>query len=218
MMPYVTERTMPAKAADWLKRISPFNRHAMRLIPGKSALIVVDMQMFFLDPGSPTHACGGPGARPAVKRLVAAFRRAKRPVVFTRHVHHPTGMDLGLMGWWWEGACFEGSEASEIHPDLAPLPGEKIVFKHRYSAFDNTDRETTLRCLGIGDLVVCGVMTNLCCESTARDAYFRDYRVFVPADGTGTITEEMQMASLLNLAFGFAYVTSSGKLISQLKR
>lgn len=61
-------------------------------------------------------------------------------------------------------------------------------------------------------------MTNLCCESTARDAYFRDYRVFVPADGTGTITEEMQLASLLNLAFGFAYVTSSGKLIAQLKR
>ena len=218
MKPYVTERTMGAKAAAWLRKIGPFNRHTMRLAPGKSALLVVDMQMFFLDPGSPTYACGGPAALPAVKRLIAAFRRAKRPVVFTRHVHHPTGLDLGLMDWWWEGKCFEGSEASEIHPDLAPLPGEKVIFKHRYSAFYGTDLETVLRCLGINDLVVCGVMTNLCCESTARDAYFRDCRVFIPADGTGTITEEMQVASLLNLAFGFAYVTTGGKLVAQLMR
>lgn len=218
MKPYVTDRTMEAKASGWMKAIEPFNRHAMRLDRGKSALIVVDMQMFFLDPGSPTYACGGPAALPAVRRLVAAFRRAKRPVIFTRHVHHPAGLDLGLMGWWWEGKCFEGSEASEIHPDLAPLQGEKVIFKHRYSAFYGTDLETVLRCMGIGDLVICGVMTNLCCESTARDAFFRDFRVFVPADGTATITEEMQLASLLNLAFGFAFVTISGKLVAQLKR
>jgi nicotinamidase-related amidase len=121
------------------------------------------------------------------------------------------------MGWWWEGRCLEGSEAGEIHPELRPLPGEKVVTKHRYSAFYNTDLETVLRCLKIEDLVVSGVMTNLCCESTARDAYFRDYRVFIPADGTGTITEEMHLASLLNLAFGFAFVTTGDRLIAQVK-
>jgi nicotinamidase-related amidase len=102
-----------------------------------------------------------------------------------------------------------GRERPAGHRHAEVLPG---------SGFYNTDLETVLRGLKIEDLVVSGVMTNLCCESTARDAYFRDYRVFVPADGTGTITEEMQLASLLNLAFGFAYVTSSGKLIGQLKR
>jgi nicotinamidase-related amidase len=56
--------------------------------------------------------------------------------------------------------------------------------------------------------VVSGLMTNMCCESTARDAYYRDYRVFFPADGTGSISEEMHLASLLSLAFGFAYVTT----------
>jgi isochorismate hydrolase len=66
------------------------------------------------------------------------------------------------------------------------------------------------------DLVISGVMTNLCCESTARDAHFRDYRVFIPAGGTGTIAEEMHLASLLNLAFGFAYVTMSDDLIPQI--
>jgi len=84
-----------------------------------------------------------------------------------------------------------------------------VVLKHRYSAFHNTDLETVLRCLKVEDVVVSGVMTNMCCESTARDTYYRDCRVFCLANATGSITEEMHLASLLNLAFGFAYVTTS---------
>jgi ureidoacrylate peracid hydrolase len=214
---YVTARTIGSKAAGWLAKIEPYNQHKMRLNAAASALLVIDMQMFFLDPASAAYTCGGPAALPAIKRLAAAFRGAGRPVIFTQHVHHPNGSDLGIMGWWWEGKCLQGSEASEIHPDLRPLPAEKVILKHRYSAFYNTDLEIVLRCLKIGDLVISGVMTNLCCESTARDAYFRDYRVFIPADGTGTVTEEMHLASLLNLAFGFAFVSSGDRLIAQLK-
>jgi len=217
MRPYATTRTIGAKAAGWLEKIDDYNQHRMRLNASASALLIVDMQMFFLDPASPTYTCGGPAALPAVKRLAAAFRAAGRPVIFTQHVHHPNGSDLGIMDWWWEGRCLQGSEASEIHPDLRPLAGERVVIKHRYSAFYNTDLETILRCLKIEDLVISGIMTNLCCESTARDAYFRDYRVFIPADGTGTITEEMHLASLLNLAFGFAFVTAGDRLIAQVK-
>jgi len=217
MKPYATARTIGPKAASWLAKIGPYNTHRMSLNPGASALLVVDMQMFFLDPASPTFTCGGPAVLPAIKRLTRAFRAAGRPVIFTQHVHHPNGSDLGIMDWWWEGRCLQGSEASEIHPDLGPLPGEKVIVKHRYSAFYNTDLETVLRCLKIEDLVVTGVMTNLCCESTARDAYFRDYRVFVPANGTGTITEQMHLASLLNLAFGFAFITTGDELIAQIQ-
>ena len=112
--------------------------------------------------------------------------------------------------------CLEGSPESEVHKSIAPLPEEKMIFKHRYSAFYNTDLETVLRCLKIEDLVITGIMTNLCCESTARDAYFRDYRVFFMADGTGSINEEMHQASLLNLSFGFAYVTGCGEIIQSL--
>jgi nicotinamidase-related amidase len=68
----------------------------------------------------------------------------------------------------------------------------------------------------VEDLVITGIMTNMCCESTARDAYFRDYRVFFLADATGSISEEMQLASLLNLAFGFAWVTSVNTILEQL--
>ena len=121
------------------------------------------------------------------------------------------------MGWWWQGMCVEGTPESEIHPDLAPLPGEKVVLKHRYSAFFNTDLDTVLRCLKVEDLVVTGVMTNLCCESTARDAYYRDYRVFFLADGTGAVCEEMHIASLLNLSYGFAFVTDAADITSRLR-
>ena len=145
-----------------------------------------------------------------------AFRLANRPVIFSQHVHHPGDLDSGIMGWWWEGKCIEGSPESEIHPDLAPKPGEKVIPKHRYSAFYNTDLETVLRCLKVEDVVISGVMTNMCCESTARDAYYRDYRVFIPADGTGSINEEMHLASLLNLAFGFANVTTADDILAQL--
>jgi nicotinamidase-related amidase len=200
----------------WLDRIRPYNRHQMRLNVAASALLVIDMQQFFLDPASPTFTRGGVAILPTVKRLLGAFRWAGRPVIFTRHVHHPADLDSGIMGWWWEGKCLEGSQESEIHPELTPMPGEKVVFKHRYSAFYNTDLETVLRCLRVEDIVVSGVMTNLCCESTARDAYYRDYRVFFPADGTGSVSEEMHVASLLNLAFGFACVTTADAITGQL--
>ena len=112
--------------------------------------------------------------------------------------------------------CVDGTPESEIHEDIAPHPGEKVIKKHRYSAFYNTDLETILCCRGIEDIVIVGVMTNMCCESTARDAFYRDYRIFFLADGTGGINEEMHVASLLNLAYGFADITSVENIIEQL--
>jgi nicotinamidase-related amidase len=216
MEPYVTVDNLEAKTQRWLERIRPYNQHAMQLNASKSALLVVDMQVFFLNPSSQTFTCGGEAILPNVGRLIHAFRQASRPVIYTRHVHHPDHLDSGIMGWWWEGMCLEGSPESEVHPALAPLPGEKQVLKHRYSSFYNTDLETVLRCLKVEDLIITGVMTNLCCESTARDAYFRDYRVFFLADGTGSVSEELHLATLLNLAFGFAYVTTTDTMLSQL--
>ena len=216
METYITPENLAEKTQKWLDKIKPVNQHNLQFNKGKSALLIVDMQKFFLDPSSPTFTIGGPVILPNVKKLIAAFRDAGRPVIYTCHVHHPDHLDVGIMGWWWEGMCLEGSPESEVHDEIAPLPGEKVVLKHRYSAFYNTDLETILRCQKIEDLVIAGIMTNLCCESTARDAYFRDYRVFFPADGTGSVSEEMHMASLLNLAYGFAYVTETKDIIKDL--
>ncbi|MEO0004642.1 MAG: isochorismatase family cysteine hydrolase [candidate division WOR-3 bacterium] len=215
---YVTQDNLKEKAQGWLGKIAPFNQHEMELNKERSALLVIDMQKFFLDPSSPTFTSGGLAIVPNLKMLVKEFRQANRPVIYTCHVHHPEGIDAGIMKWWWQGMCIEGTPESRVIDEIAPLPNEKIVYKHRYSAFYNTDLETVLRCLKIEDLVITGIMTNMCCESTARDAYYRDYRVFFLADGTGTINEEMHLASLLNLAFGFAFVTTAEWIMAQMSR
>jgi nicotinamidase-related amidase len=216
--PYVTKENIVTRAEGWLEKVRPYNRHEMQLNAAKSVLLVIDMQKFFLDPASPAFMGSGAAILPTVKRLVDTFRQAGHPVIFTQHVHHPNDLDSGIMGWWWAEKCLEGSPESEIHPELAPRPEDKVVQKHRYSAFYNTDLETVLRCLKVEDIVVTGVMTNMCCESTARDAYYRDYRVLFAADGTGAVTEEMHLASLMNLAFGFAYVTASSTIAAQLAK
>jgi ureidoacrylate peracid hydrolase len=213
---YVTSGNLEAKSHEWLEHIRNRNVHRMELKVERSALLVVDMQNFFLRPSSPAFLCAGLAILPNVKRLIAVARSAGVPVIYTAHVHHPGKIDAGILGWWWSEMCIEGTEESRIHPEIEPQHGEKIVYKHRYSAFYNTDLETVLRCMKVQDLVVSGVMTNICCESTAREAYFRDYRTFFLADGTATSAEEMHLASLLNLAYGFSYVTTVDEIIEKM--
>ncbi len=100
--------------------------------------------------------------------------------------------------------------------ELAPVQGDEVVDKRRYSAFAGTGLDQLLRHKGISDIVVTGVMTNLCCETTARQAFVRDFRVFFAADATATATEQMHLASLLNLAYGFARVESVARLLDSL--
>ncbi len=210
---YVTAETLPQLTEQWLAQIEPYRMHKLILNPSAAALLVVDLQNFFLDPQSPTFTAGGAAIIPNVRKLIAAFRQAKRPIIYTTHVHKPDGSDAGIMGWWWEGMCREGYPEAEIHASMAPQPEDKIILKHRYSAFYNTDLETVLRCGKVEDLVICGVMTNLCCESTARDAYYRDHRVFFLADATGTSCAEMHLATLINMAYGFAHVGASEEIL-----
>ena len=210
---YVTSSNLKSKAAEWKRQIACYNLHRMKVDLKRSCLMVVDMQNYFLDPASPTFTAGGLAIMPNVARLIRAFRKRKLPVIYTAHGHKSKDLDGGILGWWWEGMIIEGTKDAEIHPDLTPLPQEKVIRKHRYSAFYNTDLEIVLRCLQIRDLVITGVMTNLCCESTARDAYFRDYRVFFPMDATGTVDEELHLATLKNLAFGFAHVTDTKEVL-----
>lgn len=215
-MPYVTIDNLNESCNRWLAEIAPFNTHDYPLAKN-SALMVIDMQTFFLDPASPTFTEGGVPIIPNIQMLIKAFREAGRPVIYTRHVHDASLNDAGIMGWWWPGMCVDGTPESEVHPSIAPLPGEKQIMKHRYSAFYNTDLETVLRVLKVEDLVITGIMTNMCCESTARDAYYRDYRVHFLADATGSIIEEMHRATLLNLALGFARITTTGRILGEMK-
>ena len=94
---------------------------------------------------------------------------------------------------------------------------DTVLQKKRYSAFYETDLEKILRAKGIQDLIISGVMTNLCCETTARDAFMRDYRVFFLIDGTATGKEDHHLATLKNLGYGFAYLITCEELIKNLK-
>lgn len=216
MNPFVTRQNLGEKAKQWLDQIAPFNTHNWELDTAKTALMVIDMQRFFVEPGSPLSLEHGNVIIPTVKKLIEGFRKTGLPVIYTRHVHHPDGSDAGNLGWWWDGMIIDGSPESEITAELAPLPGEKIIFKHRYSSFLGTDLDTVLRGKGIKDIVISGVMTNLCCETTAREAFMRDYRVIFLADATGAATEEMHLATLVNLAFGFARIVLAGDILHEI--
>ncbi|EQB63357.1 MAG: hypothetical protein RBG1_1C00001G0936 [candidate division Zixibacteria bacterium RBG-1] len=211
---YVTRENLREKISEWKRIIQPYNTHQMKLEPKNSALLVIDMQKFFLNPESLTFTEGGLAIVENIRDLIRAYRSHSLPVIYTCHVHKSAQMDGGMMSWWWKGICLEGTEESKIFEEIKPLPEEKIVFKHRYSAFYNTDLEIVLRCLGVKDLVITGIMTNMCCDSTARDAYYRDYRVFFLLDATGSVNEDLHVATLKNTAFGFAYVTDTEEILA----
>jgi nicotinamidase-related amidase len=210
---YITASDLKARTDAWKKEIARYNvRRAEPSLKG-SCLLVVDMQNYFLDSRGGAFLPGGLAVLPNVSKLIESFRKRKLPVIYTAHGHESKELDGGIMGWWWDGMILAGTWEAEIHPDLAPLPEEKVVYKHRYSGFYNTDLETVLRCLEVTDLIITGVMTNLCCESTARDAFFRDYRVFFPMDATGAANEDLHLATLKNLAYGFAFVTTTDEIL-----
>ncbi len=204
---YATAGTIERKAREWLGDVAGLNR-GIRLRPDKSALIVIDMQRFFLEPADSAPVPVGDAILPRVKQVIRAFRQAGRPVVFTRHAHQ-NKKDTRMLGQWWGDFIRDRTRESELVPGMAPRKDEPILVKQRYSAFHNTGLEKLLQDSGVKDLVIAGVMTNLCCETTARDAFIRDFRVFFLADGTAAPTEAMHRASLLNLAYGFARITSA---------
>lgn len=223
MAAYVTAETMQNKLTEWLRAIESYNRHPFELKPNRAVLLVVDMQNdFLLDDGS-LFTEGGKAAVPNIKKMVTACRQAKIPVIYTVHAHEDPARDGGMTAVWWpelgdKTALVKGTRGAEIYSELAPLPGEKIIYKHRYSAFYNTDLEIVLRGLKVEDLIIAGLMTNICCESTARDAFFRDFRIFFLADGTGSVAEELHVATLRALAYAFAYVTTVEEMLKQIGR
>lgn len=160
--------------------------------PGQTALLIVDMTNDFLLPGA-LQEC--PGGREIIEPLAALAddcRQAGIQVIYTTHVHQADGSDVGVMGSTFthlvgpDGrprALIDGTPGVEVHEGLAPRLGELVLKKSRYSAFFGTALDEILRQHRIRTLVIGGVATNVCCESTARDAMFRDYQVIFLSDG-----------------------------------
>jgi ureidoacrylate peracid hydrolase len=211
------------RVSDWLSEIRKYNCHPMKLRKKRACLLVVDMQNEFLEEDGAVFFHYAAEIVPNVRRILSACRRTSVPVVFTGHVHEDPAVDGGMTAEWWPEikrgeSLIKGTRGVEIYRELKPLKAEKIIWKHRYSAFYNTDLEITLRGMGITDLIITGVLTNVCCESTARDAFFRDYRIFFLGDATASSEPEFHTAALKNLAYAFAYVTTTDEVVRQIER
>jgi isochorismate hydrolase len=117
------------------------------------------------------------------------------------------------MGRWWADVIREGTSDSNIVSLLEPLDSEHVLRKTRYSAFRGTTLEELLKDRGVKSLVITGVMTHLCCESTARDAFIRDFEVFFVVDATATNYEELHLSSLRTLSDGFAIPVTTDEVL-----
>ena len=171
------------------------------------ALLVVDMQNGFCHPdGSfPRIGRGCEGAMEAVGNAAIAVSQARRaglPVVFTRHVYRPGRPDEGvaLIGNSPELAGVGGLAVetwdAEVCAELGCGPDDLVVDKVRFDAFQWTSLEPLLRGLGTTDLLICGVVTNICVETTARSAFMRDFPVTLLADCCAAKTRRLHELSV----------------------
>lgn len=191
------------------------------IAPARTAVLVIDIQVDF---ASPEGALGAyvdmGGVQPAVaaaERLVRAARAAGVPVVFiglftTPETDSPT---------WLERMRRRGGDpdnesalcrAGEVGSDFygpRPLEGERVVRKTRYSGFVGTDLDLHLKALGVDTLVVAGVTTECCVDSTVRDAFSLDYHVFVAADACAAYEADLHATSLKVMELNSAILTDA---------
>ncbi len=190
---------------------------------GKVALIVVDMQNgFIFDEGVlPKMGLDNTHLKPTVepvRSLVEACHRDGVPVIFTRYILRRDYTDAGCFAELFPsakevGALAGGTWDVEVLDELGARPDDFFVDKTRYSAFYNTNMEVILRGLAVNTIIVCGVTTEICVESTIRDAFFRDYRVVVPSDAVAAIDPVRHEGTLRTIAYGFGAVTTTGELL-----
>jgi len=216
--PFVTPLNIDAKTSEWQVRISRYTHPRPHLVlePGKCAMIVVDMLHYFADPAGRVFLPSTGAIIPRISMLLEAWRNFGGTVVYTRHCHRGSD-DAGMLGKFFSDYIRCGKRESKIIPELSPLPDEKVFRKNTYDAFYSTGLDEYLRSRSVEQVLVTGVLTQLCCETTARSAFVRGYEVYIPADALSTSSEELHIGSLMNLASGFALITDSASVCKGVK-
>jgi nicotinamidase-related amidase len=196
------------------------------VVPRKLALINVDLQNVFVE-GFPVSSPEGPAVVERVNKLAATCRKAGVMVVHTAHVTRADGSNVGVMGEVIppvrEGMIAKGSFPASLHKDLKVEPGDIVLDKPRFGAFHGTDLELILRSRGVDSVIITGISTNVCAETTAREANVRDFRVFFLSDGTSTIDMDgvsrdvLQKATCTVLGFAFAQVLTVDQMIDKIR-
>lgn len=193
--------------------------------PARTALVNVDMQNCFVE-GSPVSAPGGRALLDRINELAAACRAAGVLVVHARHVLRPDGSNAGLLAEIpvvAEGIINKGSPSAEFHSSLVIEDRDVLLEKPRFGCFHGTDLELLLRSRGVDTVIVSGISTNVCCETTAREAAVRDFRVIFLSDGTATFgigdltAEDIQKAACTTVGFVFGRLATIDEVLAALK-
>ncbi len=211
--------------ASKISHVAPLHGLANKVEPGHTALIVIDVQNDFCAPGGMMDQEGFDLAdvqamADRLPPLISAARAAGVLVVFVRNVYS-SEHNFYLSDTWLEQAsrkregsytrrdvCKADSWEGDFYGDVRPGPRDPVVSKHRFNAFRNTDLDTILRAHGIRTAVFTGVATNVCVETTARDAFMHDYYVVFATDGTATYSRDDHEATLRNIDRYFGELAS----------
>jgi ureidoacrylate peracid hydrolase len=195
---------------------------AERWDPRWSALLVVDVQNDFASPkGSAAQRGDDVSASvamvPKLVRFINAARQVGLTIVYVRTTHSEW---TDTPSWLYRksqqkelNTCREGTWGAEFYDGIAPRSDERIVVKHRYSAFINTDMNTVLKAKGIESVLVTGIATNVCVETTARDAYMFDYYVTMVGDCSAAYDPKLHESTLENMRRHFGLVANSDEII-----
>ena len=213
---YFTEETIQEKAQELLEYVAVYHRRyaGINFRPEKAALLVLDMQEYFVKEDSHAFVPSAPSIIPGLNKLIAAFELVERPVIATRHIN--TKEDAGMMSKWWRDLIRPKTAHSQLSNKLN-IQKLTQTEKTQYDAFLHTSLEEALRQRNVEQVVITGVMTHLCCETTARSAFMRGFEVFFAVDGTATYNEELHRASLLTLSHGFVVPVLVGGMLEEIE-
>lgn len=199
---YFTLNTIDTVANEMITGLDPLRkRREIKLSPQDSALLILDMQRYFLEESSHAFIPSAKAIIPNIRMLQEKFLGLNAPVIHTQHLN--TQDNAMQMKVWWKDLITAENPYASIIDDIADTRAVSIS-KTQYDAFMNTPLERLLKEKGIRTVVITGVMSHLCCETTARSAFMRGFNVFFAIDATATYHRNFHMASLLNLSHGFS--------------
>jgi ureidoacrylate peracid hydrolase len=189
----------------------------------RAALLVIDMQRDFVEKGAIMEVPMARARIPEMRRILDRCRAEHVPVFFTRHVLSDrfdiSPLETTYIPKLKSAGMREGTPGAEVVPELAPRPEETVIVKHRYDAFYNTQLDTALRNVrgpgGVDTVIIIGTVTNICCESTARSAFMRDYRVAFVGDANGGLDEMSHNATLEIIGKVFGRVMTTDELMAE---
>lgn len=177
----------------------PTRRAAWPLHRDRSALLIHDMQHYFVRPYDP-QCPALRGAIQAIADLAADARALDIPVVYTAQPGSQSPDSRGLLTSLWGPGLTDAEADTAILPELAPAPGETVLVKHRYSAFARSPLQDWLAKRGRDQLVITGIYAHIGVTATALDAFMRDIQTFVVADAVADFSQQHHRRALEHVA------------------